>query len=102
MKSLQKGKIALTNIRTRSTPTALQIGDRVYELSILVLGFITITLLSALSMSQLTDAQEQLQQETVSALSGQFMGAGDGIHNAERIAREISLEDGKKFIKMTL
>jgi hypothetical protein len=99
MKSLQKGKIALTNIRTRSTPTALQIGDRVYELSILVLGFITITLLSALSMSQLTDAQEKLQQETVSALSGQFMGAGDGIHNAEGIAREISLEDGKKFIR---
>ena len=27
------------------------------------------------------------------------MGAGDGIHNAEGIAKEISLEDGKKFIR---
>jgi hypothetical protein len=94
MKSFQKGKIAITNIRTRRTPTALQIGDRVYELSILVLGFMAITLLSAFSMSQPTDAQE-----VVSALSGQFMGAGDGIHNAEGIAREINLEDGKKFIR---
>ena len=39
-------------------------------------------------------------QEPMSTLSGQFMGAGDGIHNAEGIAREITLEDGKHFIRL--
>jgi hypothetical protein len=28
------------------------------------------------------------------------MGAGDGIHNAEGIARDISLENGKQFIRL--
>ncbi|MGC1131437.1 MAG: DM13 domain-containing protein [Nitrososphaeraceae archaeon] len=99
MESLQNGKIATTNIRTTRKLTSVWMGDRVYELSVLFLSLMVITLLSAFSAFQPTDAQEQLQQQPVSALSGQFMGAGDGIHNAEGIAKEITLEDGKKFIR---
>jgi Electron transfer DM13 len=38
-------------------------------------------------------------QQTQSPLSGQFMGVGDGIHEAEGFAREISLEDGRQFVR---
>jgi Electron transfer DM13 len=38
-------------------------------------------------------------QQTQSLLSGQFMGVGDGIHEAEGLANEISLEDGRQFIR---
>jgi hypothetical protein len=58
------------------------------------MGLMAIMLFSAFSLSQTTDAQDP-----ISALSGQFMGAGDGIHNAEGMAREISLENGKQFIR---
>jgi hypothetical protein len=44
------------------------------------------------------EAQGQ-QQKPMPTLSGQFAGVGDGIHNAERIAKEINLEDGRKFIR---
>jgi Electron transfer DM13 len=38
-------------------------------------------------------------QQTQSTLSGQFIGVGDGIHNAEGIAKQISLEDGRQFVR---
>jgi hypothetical protein len=38
-------------------------------------------------------------QQTQSPLSGQFMGVGDGIHEAEGLAKEISLEDGRQFVR---
>ena len=65
-----------------------------HKLSILLMGLAAITLFSTISLSQMADAQE-----SISTLSGQFMGAGDGIHNAEGITREITLEDGKQFIR---
>ena len=49
---------------------------------------------------QTADAQEHGQQQTKSMLSGQFMGADDGRHDAEGIAKEISLEDGRRFIRL--
>jgi hypothetical protein len=38
-------------------------------------------------------------QQTQSPLSGQFMGVGDGVHEAEGLAKEISLEDGRQFVR---
>jgi hypothetical protein len=75
-----------------------------YGISVIVLGFIAILLLGPISMaqSQMVYTQEQQQQQlpaTMSALSGEFVGADDGVHNAEGIAKEISLEDGRKFIR---
>ena len=55
----------------------------------------TFTLIGTFSQPQTADAQEQ-----ISSLSGQFMGTGDGTHNAEGIAREINLENGKQFIRL--
>jgi Electron transfer DM13 len=43
--------------------------------------------------------EQQQQQNPVSALSGEFVGAGDGTHNAEGVAKEISTEDGRKFVR---
>jgi Electron transfer DM13 len=77
--------------------TTKWITNRAYRISILILGFIAISI----AQSQIVEAQEQQQQQlpAASALSGQFIGAGDGTHNAEGVAREISLEDGTKFIR---
>jgi hypothetical protein len=77
--------------------TTKWITNRAYRISILILGFIVISI----AQSQIVEAQEQQQQQlpAASALLGQFIGAGDGTHNAEGIAREISLEDGTKFIR---
>jgi hypothetical protein len=38
-------------------------------------------------------------QQTQSTLSGQFIGVDDGIHNAEGIAKQIRLEDGRQFVR---
>jgi Electron transfer DM13 len=76
---------------------------RTYGMIVPALGFLTIFMLGTFSIiqSQTIEAQEQQQQQQkpVSALSGQFIGTGDGIHNAEGVAKEISLEDGRKFIR---
>jgi len=96
MNQVQEGKKVIVYSRTggRTVGEALQIGDRIHKLSILLMGLTAITLFSTFSLSQMADAQD-----SISMLSGQFMGAGDGIHNAEGIAREITLEDGKQFIR---
>jgi Electron transfer DM13 len=80
-----------------STTTKL-ITNRAYGISILILGFIAISI----TQSQIVEAQEQQQQQlptAASALSGEFVGAGDGTHHAEGVAKEISTEDGRKFIR---
>jgi hypothetical protein len=84
---------------TTKTKTTNQNTNRAYGM--IALGFITIFMLGTFSIiqSQTIEAQEQQQQKPVSALSGQFIGIGDGIHNAEGVAKEISLEDGRKFIR---
>jgi hypothetical protein len=89
-----------------TTVTTKQTSKRANGISILILGFIAISFLGSISIaqSQMIEAQEQQQQEQLppaaaSALSGEFIGAGDGTHNAEGTAKEISLEDGRKFIR---
>jgi Electron transfer DM13 len=84
---------------TTKTKTTNQNTNRAYGM--IALGFLTIVMLGTFSIiqAQTIEAQEQQQQRPVSALSGQFIGTGDGIHNAEGVAKEISLEDGRKFIR---
>jgi hypothetical protein len=96
MNQFQEENIVIAYNRTgrRTVGEALQMGDRIHKLTILLMGLSASMLFSAFSLAQTTNAQEP-----ISALSGQFMGAGDGIHNAEGIAREITLEDGKQFIR---
>ena len=90
--------------------TTKRITNRAYGISILTLGFIAILLLGSIAIahSQKVIAQQQQQQQqqeqlpppaAASALSGEFVGAGDSIHDAEGIAKEISLEDGRNFIR---
>ena len=96
MSYFQQEKISTANTGTgRRTVTASEIGDRKKELSILLVSLVTITLIGTFSQAQTANAQEQ-----ISPLSGQFMGTGDGTHNAEGIAREINLENGKQFIRL--
>src|SRR5918996_4688545 len=96
MRYFQQEKNSTANTRTRrKTVVASQIGDRKQELAILLASFMTIVLFGTFSQPQTADAQEQ-----ISSLSGQFMGTGDGTHNAEGIAREINLENGKQFIRL--
>lgn len=90
----EKSSIEYNRAGRRTVIETLQIKYRTHQLSIPFMGLMAIILLSAFSLSQTTDAQE-----SISAISGQFMGAGDGIHNAEGMAREISLENGKQFIR---
>ena len=90
----EKTVIVYNRTGRRTVGEAQQIGDRIHKLSNLFMGLTAITLFSTFSLSQMADAQEP-----ISTLSGQFMGAGDGIHNSEGIAREITLEDGKQFIR---
>jgi hypothetical protein len=88
-------KTTKTKIKTTNQNT-----NRVYGM--IALGFIAIFMLGTFStiQSQMIEGQyEQQQQNPVSALSGEFVGAGDGTHNAEGVAKEISLEDGRKFIR---
>jgi hypothetical protein len=96
MNQFQEEKSSIQYNRTgrRTIVETLQIKYRTHQLSIPFMGLMAIMLFSAFSLSQTTDAQDP-----ISALSGQFMGAGDGIHNAEGMAREISLENGKQFIR---
>jgi hypothetical protein len=96
MNQFQEEKTSIEYYRTgrRTIVETLQIKYRTHQLSIPVMCLTAIMLFSTFSLSQTTDAQEP-----ISALSGQFMGAGDGIHNAEGMAREISLENGKQFIR---
>jgi Electron transfer DM13 len=87
---------------TTTTTTTNRKTNRTYGTIVLALGFLTIFMLGTFSIiqSQTIEAQEQQQQQKpMSTLSGQFIGAGDGIHNAEGVAKEISLEDGRKFIR---
>ena len=90
--------------------TTKRITNRANGISILILGSIAVLLLGPISIvnpqSQMAKAQVQQQQQqeqlppaSASALSGEFVGAGDGTHHAEGIANEISLEDGRKFIR---
>ena len=67
----------------------------------IALGFMAVFMLGTFStiQSQMVEGQYEQQQNPVSALSGEFVGAGDGTHHAEGIANEISLEDGRKFIR---
>jgi hypothetical protein len=44
--------------------------------------------------------QQEQQEQTTSMLSGQFRGPDDGRHDAEGIAKEISLEDGRRYIRL--
>ena len=90
----EKSLIEYNRTSRRTVVETLQIKYRTHQLSIPFIGLMAIMLFSAFSLSQTTDAQEP-----ISALSGQFMGAGDGIHNAEGMAREISLENRKQFIR---
>jgi hypothetical protein len=79
-----------------TTTTTKWITNRAYGISILILGFIAISI----AQSQIVEAQEQQQQQLpAAAVSGEFVGAGDGTHDAEGVAKEISLEDGRKFIR---
>ena len=96
MNQFQEEKTSIEYYRSgrRTIVETLQIKYRTHQLSIPVMCLTAIMLFSTFSLSQTTDAQEP-----ISALSGQFMGAGDGIHNAEGMAREISLENGKQFIR---
>ena len=96
MNQFQKEKSSIEYNRTgrRTVVETLKIKYRTHQLPIPFIGLMAIMTFSAFSLSQTTDAQEP-----ISALSGQFMGAGDGIHNAEGMAREISLENGKQFIR---
>ena len=91
---------------TKSTKTKAkatnQNTNRTYGL--IALGFMAIFMLGTFSItqSQMVEAQyeqQQQQQNPASALSGEFVGAGDGIHHAEGVAKEISTEDGSKFIR---
>lgn len=84
----------------RATATTDQTKSILYGISVLVLSFVTITTsLDSMSISQPQGAKAQEEQQPMSALSGEFVGAGDGIHNAEGIAKEIILEDGSEFIR---
>jgi Electron transfer DM13 len=88
-------KTTKTKIKTTNQNT-----NRVYGM--IALGFMAIFMLGTFStiQSQMVEGQyEQQQQNPVSALSGEFVGAGDGTHNAEGVAKEISTEDGRKFIR---
>ena len=87
-----------------TTITTKRIANRANGISILILGSIAVLLLGPISIvhpqSQMAKAQEQqVPAASASALSGEFVGAGDGTHHAEGIANEISLEDGRKFIR---
>jgi Electron transfer DM13 len=89
-------KTTKTKIKTTNQNT-----NRVYGM--IALGFMAIFMLGTFStiQSQMVEGQyeQQQQQNPVSALSGEFVGAGDGTHNAEGVAKEISTEDGRKFIR---
>jgi hypothetical protein len=96
MNQFQEEKSSIEYNRTgrRTVVETLQMENRTHQLSIPFIGLMAIMLFSTFLLSQTTEAQEP-----ISALSGQFMGAGDGIHNAEGMVREISLENGKQFIR---
>jgi hypothetical protein len=88
-------KTTKTKIKTTNPNT-----NGVYGM--IALGFMAIFMLGTFStiQSQMVEGQyEQQQQNPVSALSGEFVGAGDGTHNAEGVAKEIDTEDGRKFIR---
>src|SRR5918992_1633266 len=92
---------------TKSTKTKAkatnQNTNRVYGM--IALGFMAIFMLGTFSInqSQMVEAQyeqqQQQQQNPASALSGEFVGAGDGTHHAEGVAKEISTDDGRKFMR---
>jgi hypothetical protein len=81
------------------------ISSRIVATTLVIPSILTIAGLS--SLNSFITADFPLQPETVfaqdqqsqSTLSGQFMGVGDGIHDAEGIAKQISLEDGRQFVR---
>jgi Electron transfer DM13 len=86
-------KTTKTKIKTTNQST-----NKVYGM--IALGFMAIFMLGTFSTIQSQMVQGQYEQQNpVSALSGEFVGAGDGTHNAEGVAKEISTEDGRKFIR---
>ena len=61
------------------------------------------------SMDQIQLQQQQLQQNTTSSVTnttpnalrtGSFVGIGDGIHNAEGMAKVIPLQDGSNILRL--
>jgi Electron transfer DM13 len=81
------------------------ISSRIVAITLVIPSILTIAGLSSLNSFITADfplqpekafAQDQQSQST---LSGQFMGVGDGIHDAEGIAKQISLEDGRQFVR---
>ncbi len=86
-------------VATATATTTNRSENMIGGVSVLVLGFIAISLLGPFSIAQSQMVKAQEQQQPVSALSGEFVGVGDGIHDAEGIATEIRLEDGREFIR---
>jgi hypothetical protein len=91
--------LMLTKITKTKIKTTNQNTNGVYGM--IALGFMAIFMLGTFStiQSQMVEGQYEQQQNPVSALSGEFVGAGDGTHHAEGVAKEISTEDGRKFIR---
>jgi hypothetical protein len=91
--------LMLTKTTKTKIKTTNQSTNKVYGM--IALGFMAIFMLGTFStiQSQMVEGQYGQQQNPVSALSGEFVGAGDGTHNAEGVAKEISTEDGRKFIR---
>jgi hypothetical protein len=81
------------------------ISSRIVVATLVLPSILIITGLS--SLNSFITADFPLQPETAfaqdqqsqSILSGQFMGVGDGIHDAEGIAKQINLEDGRQFVR---
>jgi hypothetical protein len=51
------------------------------------------------SSNNLTESVSNNNSASEKSLTGMFVGAGDGIHNAEGTARVISLEDGSRVLR---
>jgi hypothetical protein len=79
------------------------ISSRMVVAAFVLPSILTVAGLSLLNSFITADLQPETafaqDQQTQSPLSGQFMGVGDGIHEAEGIAKEISLEDGRQFVR---
>jgi Electron transfer DM13 len=80
------------------------ISSRMVVAALVLPSILTVAGLSALNSFITADLLQPetafaQDQQTQSSLSGQFMGVGDGVHEAEGFAKEISLEDGRQFVR---
>ena len=58
---------------------------------------------SAITTETIKQQQQQHQSNTTTAhniMTGSFIGAGDGFHNAEGLARVIPLGDGNTILRL--